>query len=53
MLGRRLYNKEMAEEMAVAPETIKTHLRNIYQKLGVKGRREAVIKARELGILDG
>ena len=51
LLGQRLYNKEIAEQLAVTPETIKTHLSNIYQKLNVTDRRQAVTKARELGIL--
>ena len=32
-------------------ETVKGHLKNIYQKLGVGKRREAVEKARKVGIL--
>ena len=51
LLGQKLYNKEIAEQMAVSLETVKSHLKNIYQKLNVKGRRQAVVKARELGIL--
>jgi ATP/maltotriose-dependent transcriptional regulator MalT len=33
-------------------ETAKTHVKHIYQKLGVRGRRGAVDKARDLGLLD-
>ena len=51
LLNQRLYNKEIAEEMAIALETVKSHLKSIYQKLNVKGRRQAVAKARELGLL--
>ena len=53
LLNQRLYNKEIAEEMAVAVETVKTHLRNIYQKLDVTKRREAVERATALGIVPG
>ncbi len=34
-----------------APETVKRHTANVYQKLEVHGRREAVERARSLGVL--
>ncbi len=51
MLADRPSNKEIAKRLFVSPETVKKHLSNLYQKLGVHGRREAVRTARELGIL--
>ena len=50
-LNQGLYRKEIADKLCISPETVKTHLKNIYQKLGVGTRREAVSRARALGIL--
>jgi len=52
LLGKRLSNKEIARELSLSVETVKTHLQNIFQKFGVDNRRGAIDKARELGLLD-
>jgi LuxR family transcriptional regulator, maltose regulon positive regulatory protein len=51
LLAQRLSNKEIAHELSISPMTVKRHTVNIYQKLLVSGRREAVARAGELGIL--
>jgi len=50
LLAQRLQNKEIAEKLFVSPATIKSHLESIYQKLNVSKRREAVEKAKKIGI---
>ncbi|MBW7470007.1 LuxR C-terminal-related transcriptional regulator [Marinobacter sp. F4218] len=45
-------NKEIATKMDVAPATVKAHIRNLYGKLGVGRRTEALAKARDLGLLN-
>jgi LuxR family maltose regulon positive regulatory protein len=42
---------EMAGETSLSKNTIKTHLRNPYAKLGAHGRHQAVDRARALGLL--
>jgi LuxR family transcriptional regulator, maltose regulon positive regulatory protein len=44
-------NREIAAELSVSVNTVKTHLKAIYRKLDVPGRREAVVRARELGLM--
>ena len=48
---RTLSNREIAAELFVTTNTVKTHLRSIYRKLDVARRREAVERARDLRML--
>jgi len=50
-LPTNLRGPEIASELFVSPNTIRTHLRNVYTKLGVHSRANAVTRARELGLL--
>ncbi|WP_445148694.1 LuxR C-terminal-related transcriptional regulator [Baekduia sp. Peel2402] len=50
-LPTMLSSQEIAGELYVTLNTVKSHLRNLYRKLGVNGRREAVDRGRALGLL--
>ena len=51
LLEKRLSNKEIAGNLFISPKTVKKHLENLYGKLNVNSRRQAVEKAAALGIL--
>ena len=48
-----LANREIGERLFLSPDTVKTHLGNIYRKLGVEGRTQAVVIALQKKLLDG
>jgi len=52
-LSEGLYNREIAERSFVTLETVKTHLKHIYRKLDVGNRREAIARAKSLGLFPG
>ena len=51
LLSSRLSLREIGNELYVSVNTIKTHTRNVYAKLRVSSRHQAVARARELGLL--
>jgi DNA-binding NarL/FixJ family response regulator len=44
-------NKEIAARLAVSPNTVKTHLARLFDKLEVRRRTEAILRARELELI--
>ncbi len=50
-LPTRLSAQEIADEMYLSVNTVKTHMRHLYDKLGAHRRHEAVEQARALGLL--
>lgn len=51
LISAGLKNKEIAEQVVVSVNTVLYHTKNIYNKLGVNKRTQAVLKAKELGLL--
>ncbi len=51
LLAKGLSNEEIAGQLFVSQNTVKTHLSNLYFKLDVKRRTQAVEKARTIGLL--
>ena len=51
MLAKGLRNREIGEQLHIGEGTVKTHLHNIYRKLGVDGRLDLMRVAREKGLL--
>src|SRR6266404_8110714 len=44
-------NKEIARSLGIAPETVKSHVKNIFDKLSVEKRAQAISRAQSLGLL--
>ena len=51
LLPGPLSQREIAKALYVTPNTLKTHLRAVYRKLDAESRHEAVVRARERGLL--
>jgi LuxR family maltose regulon positive regulatory protein len=51
LIAENLVNQEIADKLFISINTVKTHLKNIYLKLGVDSRAKAVTKAKELRLI--
>ncbi len=51
MMSGDLSQREMGNHLFISFNTVKTHSKHIYRKLGVSTRSEAVARARELDLL--
>jgi LuxR family maltose regulon positive regulatory protein len=52
LIAEGLSRQEIASQLVLSLNTVKTHARNIYSKLGVNNQMQAVGKAQGLGLLD-
>lgn len=50
-LAKGATNNEIAEQLGIKDVTVKLHLRNAFEKIGVRNRTEAALKCRELGLV--
>jgi LuxR family transcriptional regulator, maltose regulon positive regulatory protein len=53
LLATDLSRREIGDRLFLSVNTVKTHTRSLYRKLGVSSREEAVARAAALGLLDG
>ncbi len=51
LIAAGLSNRDIAQDLVLATGTVKKHTNNIFTKLGVRSRTQAVAQARELGLL--
>jgi len=51
LMGHGLSNKEIARQLRIAPETVKSHAKHIFEKLTVRSRAQAVYQAAALRII--
>jgi LuxR family maltose regulon positive regulatory protein len=51
LIAEGLSNKEIARSLDIGPETVKSHLKNVFTKLGVERRAQAVSRAQTLGLV--
>ena len=53
LLPTHLSLTQIAAELILSPQTVRTQAKSIYRKLGAPSRSHAVARARQLGLLDG
>ena len=51
LIAQGLSNKKITRDLAIAPETVKSHVKHIFIKLGVEKRAQAVARAQSLGLV--
>ncbi|MBA2281632.1 MAG: helix-turn-helix transcriptional regulator, partial [Acidimicrobiia bacterium] len=51
LIARGLSNDEIVAELVVSPATVRNHITRIFQKLHVRTRAQAIVLAREAGLV--
>jgi LuxR family maltose regulon positive regulatory protein len=51
LIGQGQSNKEIARDLGITPETVKSHVKNIFAKLAVQRRAQALSRAQSLGLI--
>ena len=52
LMAEGKFNREIADALSISESTVKTHVQNIFQKLDVKSRTEAIARARAQALID-
>jgi LuxR family transcriptional regulator, maltose regulon positive regulatory protein len=52
LIGKGGSNKVIASSLGIAPETVKSHVKNIFMKLSVERRAQAVARAQSMGLIN-
>jgi LuxR family maltose regulon positive regulatory protein len=50
LIGEGHSNKEIARSLDIAPETVKSHVKNVFDRLSVEKRAQAIVRAQSLGL---
>jgi DNA-binding NarL/FixJ family response regulator len=50
LIARGMSNQEIVNRLVVSPKTVRNHVSNIFSKLQVRDRAEAIVRAREAGL---
>jgi DNA-binding NarL/FixJ family response regulator len=50
LIARGMSNQQIVDRLVISPKTVRNHISNIFSKLQVRDRAEAVVRAREAGM---
>lgn len=50
LVARGLSNQQIVDRLVISPKTVRNHVSNIFSKLHVRDRAEAIVRAREAGM---